>query len=204
MLKKALLISFLFCCSAGATSVSLEYKNFYNRLKQVRKGDYSAVTIGFYVPQTPDCLIKSGSITTENNKYPLSYSEFQELLLPYDEKLKKDRALINLVLAGDANKCGIEMQVNATPKSKIYDKSRLDTIYGEMNQLMSAMQGFPLKYFSNDINGITFQFSEPAAVKIDDKFNQETRSYKIDKQKIDKLSSLTFSSAPIKVSPWVK
>ena len=204
MLKKALLTSFLFCCGANATSVSIEYKDFYNRLKQVHKDDYSLVTIGFYVPKTPDCLIKSGSISTEKKTYPLSFSKHQELLLPYDEKLKTDRALINLELAGDSNQCGIQMQVNSTSKLKSYDNRRLETIYNEMNELMSNMQGFPLKYFSKDITGLTFYFEEPASIKVDGEFSQETNSFKIKKDNIDNLKSITFSSTPFKVSPWVK
>lgn len=204
MLNKWLVAGFVFCCSANATSVSLDYSNFYNRLKEVHKNDYSLVTMGFYVPKTKDCIIKSGSITTESKTYPLSYSKHQELLLPYDENLKKDRALINLALAGDSSKCAIQIQVNSTSKLKKYNKKSLKSIYTEMNGLMSVMQGFPLKYFSQDLEGLTFHFDNKSQVKVDDRLTTTTGSFKISKKEINKLDSLSFSLVPIKISPWVK
>ena len=56
--------------SSSAETVSLEYKGFYDRLKQVNKQNYPLVELAFSVPITPDCTIVSGSITTESDQYP--------------------------------------------------------------------------------------------------------------------------------------
>ena len=203
MLKKILIAGLVFSSSVSAAGVSLEYKSLYNRMKEIHKDEYSLIKIGFYIPQTPDCLIKSGFIKTERNRYPLSYTEHQELLLPYDEKLKSDRALIHLELAGDSSKCGIQMQVNSTTKQESYKKPILKTIYNEMNDLMSSMQGFPLKYFSTDIQGITFYFPTKTSIEIDGSTQPPQTVLKLSKSKLQELNKISFSQKPLKISPWV-
>ncbi|MBM7073244.1 DUF2987 domain-containing protein [Shewanella sp. 202IG2-18] len=203
MFKKVLLASLFVSFTSSATSISVEYKDFYNRMKSVNKGSYSLVKMGFYLPQTDDCKINSGSITTERKKYPLSFSSHQELFLPYNEKLKSDRALINLDLAGDPKKCGIQIQVNATSIKTQYKQKQLDNIYSEMNALMSSMQGFPLKYFSDDIDGLTFTFASPSEIKVDGEYKGTKSTFELSKAEMGTLKQLSFSKKPLKISPWI-
>ncbi|WP_133406787.1 DUF2987 domain-containing protein [Parashewanella tropica] len=203
MLKKLLISSLLFTSlGVSAGEISLEYKGFYDRLKRVNKNDYSLITIAFYVPNSQDCKILSGKIATEKKTYPLVYTHDQQLLLPYDEKLKSNRALIQLELAGDSSKCGIQMQIASKTKQKHYTGTSLKQMYNEMDDLYADLQGFPMKYFSKGITGITFKFNSATSVKINDKPQEIKDKFVLSKAQLQNLTRLDFNNSPVRISPW--
>ncbi|GGP55266.1 hypothetical protein GCM10009347_22570 [Shewanella algicola] len=198
------LSSFLITSNSIAETVSLEYVGFYDRLKQVNKQNYQLVELAFSVPITSDCTIKSGSITTENATYPLTYTKQQRLFIPFDAQLKSDRGLVNLEVAGDASQCAIAMQVRARETQQHYTQAQLLALNTDMNRLLDGLQGFPMKYFRKPIDGITFDFTdENVTVNIDDKVQQVTKKLTLKLEQINQLQQLSFSSKPSVVSPLV-
>lgn len=207
MFKKCLFIGLCFWAgTASAETISLEYKGFYDRLKQVAKGNFQLVEIAFSVPMQQNCLIQSGTISSEKSSTPLTYTKQQRLFIPLDDDLKDQRALVNLVFAGSAQECGITMQVRAKQALTEYDNARLQQITTEMDRLLGAMQGFPMRYFKEPIAGLNFEFaSEQEVYAVLDGREQTIKgSFKLTTSELGKLSLLRFSQQPNVVSPWVK
>ncbi|GGP60860.1 DUF2987 domain-containing protein [Shewanella saliphila] len=198
------LSSLLITSNSIAETVSLEYVGFYDRLKQVNKQNYQLVELAFSVPITSDCTIKSGSITTENATYPLTYTKQQRLFIPFDAQLKSDRGLVNIEVAGDASQCAIAMQVRARETQQHYTQSQLLALNTDMNRLLDGLQGFPMKYFRKPIDGISFDFSDSnVSVTIDGKEQKIAKKLTLDLEQINRLTRLDFSTKPSVVSPLV-
>ncbi|MGI2098705.1 DUF2987 domain-containing protein [Shewanella glacialipiscicola] len=196
----------LLASSASAETISLEYKGFYDRLKQVNKGNYQLVEVAFSVPKQKNCVIQSGTISNEKTSTPLTYTDAQRLFIPLDDELKNERTLINLNFAGSAEGCVIAMQVRAKQTLIQYDNHRLQQINTEMDALLSAMQGFPMRYFREPIAGLNFEFTpeQSVAIHIDDREQIVTGSFKLATSELENITSLRFSLPPLVLSPWVK
>lgn len=204
-MKKQLLLSCILLSVSTvslAQPISLEYQSFYQRLKQVNKGNYQLVEIAFSVSKANGCKVKNGTITTEKDSFPLTITKDQRLFLPYDGQLKSDRALINLDVEGDAQTCAIAMQVRAKNTKQSYKQAELMQVEQEMNALLSQMQGFPMRYFASDIAGLNLEFDGDATVYIDDKVIPVTGTYRLESSQLATLTSLKTSVAPKVISPW--
>lgn len=191
---------------AHSATISLEYKGFYDRLKQVNKGGYQLVEVAFSVPMQPNCIIQSGTISSEKTSTPLTYTSAQRLFIPFDDALKDQRALVNLNFAGSAEGCAIAMQVRAKRTLTEYDKTQLQQIVDEMDNLLGTMQGFPMRYFREPIAGLNFEFSpeQDISVSVDGREQHIKGSFKLTAAELDSVNSLGFSQPPAILSPWVK
>ena len=191
---------------AHSATISLEYKGFYDRLKQVNKGGYQLVEVAFSVPMQSNCLIQSGTISSEKTSTPLTYTSAQRLFIPFDDELKDQRALVNLNFADSAEGCAIAMQVRAKRTLTEYDKAQLQQLVEEMDNLLGAMQGFPMRYFRAPIAGLNFEFSpeRDISVSVDGREQQVKGSFKLTTVELGSLNSLRFSQPPTILSPWVK
>lgn len=180
-MKKHLLLSLIIlsCSAVHAEPISLEYQGFYQRLKQVNKGNYQLVEVAFSVSKANDCKVIDGTITTEKESYPLTITKEQRIFLPYDVKLKSDRALVNLNVDGDANSCAIAMQVRAKNTKLAYEASELLQIQSEMDALLNQMQGFPMRYFSSDIAGLNLEFGTEVIMTLDGKQIPVSGTYRL-------------------------
>lgn len=204
-MKKGLLFSCLFAASfvAQSSPISLEYQGFYQRLKQVNKGHYPLIELVFSVPKDNGCIIKEGFISTEKEQFPLTITAEQRVFIPFDERLKSDRALINLQMENDASRCGVAMQIRAKRPTVDYGKAALLAIQSQMDELLHSMQGFPMRYFTDDIAGVSFEFVEPASVTIDGKVELIEGTYRLSRQHINTMTKLSFSREPNVISPWI-
>lgn len=193
---------FLSCSAVHAEPISLEYQGFYQRLKQVNKGNYQLVEVAFSVSKKNDCKVIDGTITTEKESYPLTITQDQRIFLPYDVKLKSDRALVNLNVDGDANSCAIAMQVRAKTTKMAYDRTELLQIQTEMDALLSQMQGFPMRYFASDIAGLNLEFDTDVVITLDGKQIPVKGTYRLARDVIEQLQSIELTQAPKVISPW--
>jgi len=195
--------------SSFAETVSLQYKGFYDRLKQVNKQNYSLVELAFSVPISADCRIISGSITTEKEQFPLTFTKQQRLFIPYDPQLKSDRGLVNINVAGKADQCGIAMQVRAKETKLHFTQTELLALTDDMNNLLDGLQGFPMKYFRKPIDGLTFDFTNTLKtdsqiiVSIDGVESTVSLKYTLPLADINQLQRISFNQQPIVVSPYV-
>lgn len=204
MLKSLLLVSSVFVSGmVSAQTISLEYQGFYNHLKKANKGNFNLIEIAFSVPNKPACQITKGTISTESKQLPLTYTKTQRLYIPYDDQLKHDRALINLDIKGDTKDCGIAVQVQTRTNTTHYTGEQLNEIELQMTQLLKQMQGFPMRYFSDDIKGLTFKFAAPVTIYHNQQQLKQSQ-LQLSQQQIADLTQLNFSDAPMQIVPWVK
>ena len=203
-MKKHLLFSLLIlsCSAVHAEPISLEYRGFYQRLKQVNKGNYQLVEVAFSVAKSTACKVIDGTISTEKESFPLTKTKDQRIFLPYDAQLKSDRALINLNVDGDASTCAIAMQVRAKNTKADYGQTELAQIQAEMDALLSQMQGFPMRYFASDIAGLNLEFDTKAVVNLNGKQIPVDGTYRLSREAIAAIESISFSQAPKVISPW--
>lgn len=192
--------------TAAAETISLEYKGFFDRLKQVNKGHYQLVEIAFSVPMKSNCLMTDGSITSEKISTPLTYTQEQRLFIPFDADLKDQRALVNLVFPGSAKGCAIAMQVRTKQTQLKYDKARLEQVMTEMDTLLADMQGFPMRYFREPITGLNFEFAPEQEIHVELNGHEQLirGNFKMSAEQLASVESLHFSQLPKVLSPWVK
>ncbi|QIR14562.1 DUF2987 domain-containing protein [Shewanella aestuarii] len=192
---------------AHADTVSLEYSGFYDRLKRVNKNSYPNAELVFSVPLDDNCKILSGSITTESQNYPLTYTKQQQIFLPFDAGLKSDRGLVNIEVAGDASQCAIAMQVRGKTILTHYSHNQLQRILDDMNGLLDALQGFPMKYFRKPLSGLTFEFSrdnqQDLTMKVDGVSQTISNKMTFTTEQVNYVKQIEFSQPPIMISPWV-
>ncbi|WP_299495346.1 DUF2987 domain-containing protein [uncultured Shewanella sp.] len=190
--------------SVFAAPFSLEYQGFYQRLKKVNLGHFQLIEMAFLVPNKTLCRIKSGNIATEKHIYPLTYNDDQQLYLPFDAQLKRDRALINMDIEGNARDCRIMMQIRGRQLKSSYKATEMKQIQNEMNRLLKSLQGFPMKYFYQPITGVNIEFDEPTQVTIDDIQVYIGKQFHLGSKTIEQLSQVSFSHKPKLISPWLE
>ena len=172
MIKKNLaagvvLSALSFCATASEFVVS--YDGFYDRLKVMSKGNYATADLGFYLVNQKGgaCNIESGSIITKTNEYPLNYTSQSKLLLPFDETLDKDKALIVVhPKGGDQCQLKMQMEANQTYGDSISMKQMAD-LYSEFDDLIGRLSGFFMRtlfsFMMPEVKGVTLIFDQVVA-----------------------------------------
>ncbi|AIY66365.1 hypothetical protein OM33_11225 [Pseudoalteromonas piratica] len=156
-----------FCATASEFVVS--YDGFYDRLKVMSKGNYATADLGFYLvnQKGEPCNIESGSIITKTNEYPLNYTSQSKLLLPFDETLDKDKALIVVhPKGGDQCQLKMQMEANQTYGDSISMKQMAD-LYSEFDDLIGRLSGFFMRtlfsFMMPEVKGVTLIFDQVVA-----------------------------------------
>lgn len=202
-IKLCLLSSLMLSTPAFATTVSLEYSGFHDRLKLVKKGDFPRTELTFSVPMKAGCKIVKGEINTESKRFPLTITDDQRLFVPFDDDLKLARALVNIETDGDASTCGLSLQVRERVPQKQYSRDMLVALKSEMDSLQASLQGFPMKYFARPSNGIRFEFAQEGRLAtVDGSEKRLSKAFILTSEELDGISQLSFSDAPQIVSPW--
>ncbi|BDM64116.1 hypothetical protein NFHSH190041_15680 [Shewanella sp. NFH-SH190041] len=204
-------ISLLLLCgtsmSVMGTEISLRYEDFYARLKVFHQADSQLLALTFSVPDRAGCQLQRAEIVTEQASFPLNYTVKQRLFLPYDENLKQQRAQVRLRVDGNAEQCGLAVQLRAKEVKSSYQQGELQQLYREMNQVQADLKGFPMKYFHHDIGGIQFYF--PQQVTVTETGAQFQRHFDISGywplgyKELNQLQQLDFSQRPEVLSPWM-
>ncbi|WP_368484861.1 DUF2987 domain-containing protein [Pseudoalteromonas sp. SD03] len=124
----------------------MSYDGFYDRLKVVNKGDFQYARVNFYISDIGTnevCSIKSGTILTEKNEYPLNYTDKAQLLLPYDKQLDTDKAVIVVQPKNPVHDCQLKLQIEANELEGLtFSKQSLLTINNELEALLTDLSGF--------------------------------------------------------------
>ena len=190
----------------------VSYDGFYDRLKIMAKGEYTYADLGFYlVDQNGDkCPIESGTIITKTNEYPLSYTAKSKLLLPFDETLDKDKALI-VVQPKQGAECQLKMQIES---SEQYGDSvqigNMTALTSEFENLMGRLSGFFMRtlfsFMMPEVNGVSLVFNQAVTTPINATEGivcQGLRCTIENPEKLDQSMRLTFSQPIEKVIPHI-
>ncbi|WP_157813479.1 DUF2987 domain-containing protein [Pseudoalteromonas spongiae] len=155
--------------AANASEFVVSYDGFYDRLKVMSKGNYASADVGFYLinQNANPCTIESGSIITKTNEYPLNYTKTSKLLLPFDETLDKDKALI-VVQPKAGEQCQLKLQMES---SQDYGDSvslkQMAKLQTEFDDLIGRLSGFFMRtlfsFMMPEVKGVTLVFDNTVA-----------------------------------------
>ncbi len=176
------------------------------------KGDYASADVGFYLinQHTKPCAIESGSIITKTNEYSLNYTDDSKLLLPFDETLDKDKALI-VVQPKGTEQCQLKMQMES---SQEYGDSvsikEMAVLYDEFDDLMGRLSGFFMRtlfsFMMPEVKGVTLVFDGQASKPMGaDEFIscKDNRCTIQIPNTLDENKRLTFSQPIKQVIPYI-
>ncbi|ESP92133.1 MULTISPECIES: DUF2987 domain-containing protein [Pseudoalteromonas] len=160
-----LLLSSSFGCLAEEFVAS--YEGFYDRLKVVEKGEFEFARVNFYLVEGQNkrpCDIAEGKIVTEQTSLPLQYTKGAQLLLPIDDKLDKDKAVV-VVKPKTAEYCEIKIQIESAHfTSQQLTKRQVFQLHREFETLLSDLSGVfvgkLLSFMLPDQKGVTLEFSD--------------------------------------------
>lgn len=198
--------------NTNASEFVVSYDGFYDRLKVMSKGDYASADLGFYLVNqkgTP-CNIESGSIITKTNEYPLNYTSQSKLLLPFDETLDKDKALI-VVHPKGGDQCQLKMQMesNQTYDDSISMKQMAD-LYTEFDDLIGRLSGFFMRtlfsFMMPEVKGVTLVFEQSVTPPIgaDESVKcTENRCTVVVPESFSQDKRLTFSQPIQQIIPYI-
>ncbi|MFO6422163.1 DUF2987 domain-containing protein [Motilimonas sp. KMU-193] len=157
--KLLFLLILLYAPWASAIETKFSYSDFYKRLAVVKKEGLTRVTPAFYLldqnAQQP-CQLAKAVLETANRQVAITQTPSGELLVPYDVKLKQEKAELVLVFAHEQTDCAMSLQTKLlVPISGIQDVDGLSKIADELEKLMLGQAGFWGKLFLPDFNGIS-------------------------------------------------
>jgi hypothetical protein len=205
-----------FAQPAMADNFVVSYDGFHDRLKVIEKGEFEFARVNFYIVDIASlepCKIAKGKIVTENSETPLTYTDEAQLLLPYDDQLDKDKAVIVIEPQNPRHDCQLKFQIEAEhfgldnlTKADIYQ------LHHEFDELLSDLSGF----FVSKLMGFLLPSQKGISVKFDSdvNFNQSGVSCadKVCKFTVEdswegddfKFTSDAMSAKPVLVTPWIE
>ena len=205
----------LLCISSinvNAKEFVMSYDGFYDRLKVVNKNDFQYARVNFYITDIATkapCTIKSGSILTENNEYPLNFTDQAQLLLPFDKQLDTDKAVVVVKPQNPVHDCQLKLQIEASELDGLtLSKQALYTINSELDELLTDLSGFFVSklmwFLLPEQKGVAVTFKSPVQIKDEDVtckgsvcYFSVDDSWENDKTIFGDIKQVT------KVTPWI-
>lgn len=199
--------------STNAREFVMSYDGFYDRLKIVNKGEFQYARVNFYISDIrtgKKCSIESGTILTENNEYPLNYTQEAQLLLPFDKQLNTDKAVIVIQPQDPLHECQLKLQIEANELNDLtFNKHALYTIHNELDELLTDLSGFFVSklmwFLLPQQKGVVVTFKTPQHVDVEGVYCEDSKCYfEVLKTWKDDKTLLGDFSQVVKVTPWIK
>lgn len=214
---KALFFAFAVIFSVLSTHVQsnefvVSYDGFYDRLKVVNKGDFQFAQVNFYITDiaTGDaCLIKTGRIITERQEFALNFTDQAQLLLPYDQQLDKDKAVIVIEPINEQHDCQLKLQIEAREfANSDLNRQQMYQLNAEFDDLLSDLSGFfiskLMSFLLPEQKGLVLTFAQ--TVNIEDKAfecKDTVCHVAIPDEWDDDKTAFSIPSPLVKVTPWI-
>ncbi|MEL0632473.1 DUF2987 domain-containing protein [Pseudoalteromonas carrageenovora] len=207
----------LLLLSAVALNVSakefvMSYDGFYDRLKVVNKSDFQYARVNFYISDIATneaCAIKSGTILTENNEYPLNFTDKAQLLLPFDKQLDTDKAVIVVEPQNPNHDCQLKLQIEANELEGLtLSKQSLYTINTELDELLTDLSGFFVSklmwFLLPEQQGVAVTFNAPTQLADKNiKCEKSVCYFAVEDDWEDDATILGNINNVVKVTPWI-
>ncbi|MDN3484072.1 DUF2987 domain-containing protein [Pseudoalteromonas sp. APC 3224] len=214
MVLKLVTASFFAIASSSAVAKEfvMSYDGFYDRLKVVNKGDFQYARVNFYISDIGTnevCSIKSGTILTEKNEYPLNYTDKAQLLLPFDKQLDTDKAVIVVQPKNPVHDCQLKLQIEANELDGLaLSKQSLLVINNELEELLTDLSGFFVSklmwFLLPEQKGVVVTFKTPK--QFDDERITCEKSvcyFEVTDSWEDNTTILADINEVVKVTPWI-
>ena len=214
MVLKLVTASFLAVAASSAVAKEfvMSYDGFYDRLKVVNKGDFQYARVNFYISDIGTnevCSIRSGTILTEKNEYPLNYTDKAQLLLPFDKQLDTDKAVIVVQPQNPVHDCQLKLQIEANELEGLaLSKQSLLVINNELEELLTDLSGFFVSklmwFLLPEQKGVVVTFKTPK--QFDDERITCEKSvcyFEVTDSWEDNTTVLADINEVVKVTPWI-
>ena len=214
MVLKLVTASFLAVAASSAVAKEfvMSYDGFYDRLKVVNKGDFQYARVNFYISDIGTnevCSIKSGTILTEKNEYPLNYTDKAQLLLPFDKQLDTDKAVIVVQPQNPVHDCQLKLQIEANELEGLaLSKQSLLVINNELEELLTDLSGFFVSklmwFLLPEQKGVVVTFKTPK--QFDDERITCEKSvcyFEVTDSWEENTTVLADINEVVKVTPWI-
>ena len=214
MVLKLVTASFLAVAASStvAKEFVMSYDGFYDRLKVVNKGDFQYARVNFYISDIGTnevCSIKSGTILTEKNEYPLNYTDKAQLLLPFDKQLDTDKAVIVVQPQNPVHDCQLKLQIEANELEGLaLSKQSLLVINNELEELLTDLSGFFVSklmwFLLPEQKGVVVTFKTPKQFA-DERITCEKSVcyFEVTDSWEDNTTVLADINEVVKVTPWI-
>ncbi len=171
-LYKALLLSSLVLPTAfpvvNAQELVLNYDGFFNRIKKSKKADYENTKLGIFLKNAQtgrNCQINDASIRLDNTITPVTVGADYELMLPYEQKLRDDKAKLFISVEDQAS-CDLSFQImTADNEVNAY----------QTQDILKQIEEFDL--FLGDMAGYFGRMKLPVTIGIQLIFDKDTPVY---------------------------
>ncbi|KZN45000.1 DUF2987 domain-containing protein [Pseudoalteromonas luteoviolacea] len=198
-------------CSVAAEEFVASYEGFYDRLKVVEKGDFEFARVNFYLVEGENkqpCEIADGKIVTEQSTQPLQYTQHAQLMLPVNEKLDKDKAVV-VVTPKSAQYCEIKIQIESAHfTNQELTKRKIYQLHHEFESLLSDLSGVfvgkLLSFMLPEQKGVTLEFASNVDLSAEHVYCDKNRcrfevpnSWENDDEKFNVLTKL------VSAKPWI-
>ncbi|GAA4885603.1 DUF2987 domain-containing protein [Ferrimonas pelagia] len=193
-----------------AQALILEYAGFYDRMKVVNKTDYPLVTLAFYLnhrQQGHPCVIRQAELIHKEMRLPVGISPRYELLLPFDPKLKLDKAVLALSV-DDESQCDFAMQLRfSDPLQQAFSGAELDQLASQFDAVLKRFAGFPFRFLQPDVSGVVVQLA-PDSLMTDQRHVSQRGDAQgritLTQQQLVELETLRFSEPPLWIGPYIE
>jgi len=143
------------------------YDGFYARMKKSEVAQFSDITLAFELHKTGTneaCTINKARITTDISQDELTIASNGELVLPFDQTLNDNKALIRLDQPAGAEPCDLNFKLRSKlPIGQHAELKVLQRMHGQFDQLLDSLAGLG-KYWLPDVDGLTLHFATESVV----------------------------------------
>ncbi|MCF2857133.1 DUF2987 domain-containing protein [Pseudoalteromonas sp. SMS1] len=212
-MKSKLLSLLLLATSFGGTAEEFvaSYEGFYDRLKVVQKGEFEFARVNFYLVEGESkrpCKIESGKIVTEQTTQPLQFTSNAQLMLPVNEKLDKDKAVV-VVTPISAKYCEIKIQIESAHFTNAeLTKGKIYQLHHEFESLLSDLSGVfvgkLLAFMLPEQKGVTLEFAGDVTLTDEHVFCEKKRCrFEVPKSWENDNSTFNVLTKLVSAKPWI-
>ncbi|WP_337878850.1 DUF2987 domain-containing protein [Rheinheimera sp.] len=208
---KAWIIAAALCCSLPLQADTIfNYDGFYARMKKSEKAQFSAITLAFELQRagsSEPCVVDKALITTDISEAPLTQAANGELILPYDQQLNDNKALIRLQQPAGEAPCDLNFKLRSRlPIERETQLAVLQGMHSQFDALLDSLAGVG-KYWLPEVQGLTLHFAAEVVASSPDPQVQaalhcEQHSCKLMLNKaLTQTAVIQFSQTPLYATP---
>ena len=196
-------ITSLLAPAVQAQELTLNYDDFFNRIKNSKKEQYVNTKLGVFLNNSQTekhCQISEAFINFEGALTQVEIGPDNELLLPFNKQLRDDKAKLE-VLVTDPQRCDMAFQImSATPATTHYSTAEIVKQIDEFDAFLGNMAGYFGRLNLPATIGVQFVFAEPASAYLANGETFKTAakiSLSQDEILAQKISGISFTAAQI-------
>lgn len=169
----------LLLCAPASADLVLNYHGFYNRMKKLQQPEYSDITLAFALigeRSNKACKYYSLGLKSAVHDIKLDIAGNGEINLPYDETLKDNNAMLEVLQADNAEPCQVQFRLRSRMRlANGLSLAELQHYRSQFDLLLDDMAGLS-KYWLPAVTGVIVEFADDVVMpQLDDATAAVTR-----------------------------